>query len=136
MQKLQYISDTQNLDEKTFVLYAAKHYDNPHCHEMEEFYNDLSIPMHLKKLFTRYNSNDILKDRLILNHIISFFNVFEPLAACKILFFKMNEEYYSYLKTFLVFLNRCPSNILIDGKVLDLTAIEVDDQLMAELEKI
>lgn len=136
MRTLQYIGDTQDLNERTYWLFAAKYYDNPHCHDMEEFYNDLQTPMHLKKLFTRYKTNKILKERLMLNHVISFFNVFEPYAACKILFFKMDEKYYSYLKTVLVFLNRCPENMLIDGKLLDLNNIALDDGLMFELKKI
>ena len=29
------------LEESTFLLYAAKHYDNPHCHDVSEFEEDL-----------------------------------------------------------------------------------------------
>ena len=31
----------KNLTEETFLLYAAKHYDNPQLQSEEEFYDDL-----------------------------------------------------------------------------------------------
>lgn len=125
----------QDLTEQSFLLFAAKHYDNPHCHTIDEFHYDLQIPMHLKKLFTRYATNKVLKERLIINHIISFFNVFEPHAAAKILFFRMEEKYHSYLKTVLTFLNRCPDKVVINGETLEIFNIEIDTMLMHELEK-
>lgn len=135
--KIKYINDTFDLNENNFILYAARHYDNPHCSDIEEFYNDLQIPTHLKKLFTRYQSNnDELRDRLILNHFISFFNVFLPFAAVKILFYKLEEKHFVYLKTFLFYLNRCPDIILVNGKYINTDEIEIDTVLLNQLNKI
>jgi hypothetical protein len=131
---LSYIKDSHDLTEKNFLLYAAKHYENPHCNDMDEFLQDLLIPLHLKKLFTRYQVNGILKDRLILNHVISFFNVFSPFAACKILFYKIDTKYYSYLKTILLYLNRCPDYITINGNTINLNIIPTDEVLLNLLE--
>jgi len=134
---MQYINDTVDLNDRNLILYAAKHYDNPQCHDMDEFNEDLQIPMHLKKLFTRYHVNGDLKLRLILNHVISFFNVFTPLAAVKILFLKLDAKHHSYLKTVLTYLNRCPDIILINGNYLNIkTDILIDRVLMNHLEKI
>ena len=130
---IRYVHDTFDLNEKTFFLYAEKNYENRQCHDIEEFYNDLQTPMHLKKLFTRYQTNGVLKDRLIINHIICFFNLFEPFAACKILFFKIEEKHHVYLKTFLQHLNKCPEYILINGAIKDLSTIEIDDNLMKQI---
>mgnify|MGYP001266420986 CR=1 FL=1 len=43
----------------------------------------------------------------IINHLILLYNVFGK-AATEMLFFKLEEKYWSNLKTFLVFLNRMP----------------------------
>ena len=70
-----------------------------------------------------------MKERLILNHLISFYNVFENEAATRLLFFRVGSEYHSLLKTFLVFLNRMPeqvnenlysSDIRLDEKIIEI----------------
>ena len=40
-----------------------------------------------------------------MNHIIVLANVFGPEAVKVLLFFKIGQEYWSLLKTFLIFLN-------------------------------
>lgn len=116
-----------NLTESNFMLFAAKNYDNIHCHDMDEFNSDLSIPLHLKKLFTRYETSGILKDRLIVNHLISFFNVFEPRAAIQILLFKIDSKHHVILKTFLQYLNRVPmETFLINNEYINVEDIPVD----------
>jgi hypothetical protein len=59
-------------------------------------------------LFKRYHDDSVLKERLIINHLVTFYNVFENVAATRILFYKVEKEYHPILKTFLVFLNRIP----------------------------
>ena len=94
-----------DLNEKTYLLYAMKEYSNPQCIEIEEFNDDLKKVKYIKRLFNQYVSEGILKERLLLNHIIIFYNVFTPKAATRILFFKMESDDYSVLKTFLVYLD-------------------------------
>ena len=125
--------DKMELTEQNFLLFAAKNYDNDQCYDLDEFYSDLTIPIHIKKLFARYKQNGILKERLLLNHVISFYNVFPPLVAAKILFFKIDEKYYSYLKTILYFLNRCPETITIDSTEINIKNIEIDFILLKQL---
>ena len=62
------------LRESTFLIYAAKHYDNPHCLDEIEFEEDLKRFQYLRKLFGRYRQDSDLKDRLILNHLIIIYN--------------------------------------------------------------
>ena len=88
-----------------FTLFAAQNYSNPRALNVDEFYEDLARFKYLKKLFTKYSTHKELKERLILNHLISIFNVFEIKAAVKISFFKLDEKHHSALKTFLLFLN-------------------------------
>ena len=123
---MRYVNDS-DLNDKNFMMFAMKSYTNPQCSGVEEFNEDLATTVHLKKLLTRYHLGGVLKERLIVNHIISFFNVFTPpAAAAKILFYKLDPEHHIYLKTFLVFLNRCPNFIMVNSKVLNIDEIPVD----------
>ena len=92
----------KNLTEETFLLYAAKHYDNPQLQSEEEFYDDLKKFKYIKRLFNKYSESGELKERLILNHIVVLTNVFGPEAAVKMLFLRL-PEYLHFLKPFLFF---------------------------------
>ena len=94
----------KNLTEETFLLYAAKHYDNPQLQSEEEFYDDLKKFKYIKRLFNKYSESGELKERLILNHIVVLTNVFGPEAAVKMLFLRL-PEYLHYLKPFLLMLS-------------------------------
>ena len=95
--------DALNAD--NFELFAGKYYTNPQCTSIEEFQEDLLKFKYLKKLFTRYNNNDDLQIRLILNHIIILYNVFEADACTAMLYHKMNSASWNALTTFIIFLN-------------------------------
>ena len=78
-----------DLNEKNFLIYAMKEYNNPQCTDAEEFNDDLKKIKYIKRLLNQYVSEGVLKERLLLNHIIIFYNVFPPTAATRILFFKI-----------------------------------------------
>jgi len=124
-----------NLTNDNFLLYAAKFYDNPNCESIDEFYYDLSIPLHIKKLFTRYSMNSDLRERIILNHFVAILNVFPVIAATKILFLKSDSKHFSLIKTVLTYLNRCPSAILINSNIININELEIDLKLLDRLEK-
>ena len=96
-----------DLTEENFTLYAIKHYDNPACKGIAEFNDDLKRFRYLKRLFNKYTAGKDLKERLILNHLVVIYNLFGAEAATKMLFFKVDREFWSQLKTFLVFLHCC-----------------------------
>lgn len=98
------------LDDTNFLLYAAKHYDNPQCFDTIEFYEDLKRFKYLKRLFNRYIKYRDLKERLILNHIIALTNIFGPEPAVRMLFLKL-YGYEQYLKPFLILLNIMPEKV-------------------------
>jgi hypothetical protein len=98
------------LSDSNFLLYAAANYTSV-CYDTEEFYDDLKRFKYLKRLFSRYQENNELKERLILNHLITIYNVFHPTAATRMLFFKTEEKHWIILKTFLLFLNYMPDVI-------------------------
>ena len=95
------------LTEKNYTLYCAKHYDAKQCASDKEFYEDLNRIKYIKKLLTRYRDTKILKERLILNHIIVLNNVFGPIHSSRILFFKLQTQ-FDCIKPFLLLLNILP----------------------------
>ena len=104
-----------DLNPENFLLFAAKHYWPVH-YSTAEFNSDLSRIIYIKRLLKKYKKTNILSDRLILNHLILLFNVFEPtLAVTMMLFLKIDKDCYSPLKTFLVYLNRMPDEIKINN---------------------
>lgn len=124
-----------NLTSDNLLLYAAKFYDNPTCESMDEFYSDLSIPLHIKKLFTRYTSGADLKERLLLNHFISLLNVFPVISATKLLFLKSDPKHYNLIKTILTYLDRCPSSILVESNNINIDILQIDQRLMDRLNR-
>lgn len=128
----------EQLDETNFLLYAAKNYDNPSCFSTLEFYEDLNRFKYIKRLFSRYEEEGDLKERLILNHIIILYNTFGVPATTRMLFFKLNK-YYSYLIPFLVLLNYCPetvNNIGIDSRTIKISDVPLDEGIVEALRKI
>ena len=125
-----------DLNEKNFLLYAMQNYDNPQCVDVEEFNDDLKKIKYIKRLLNQYVSEGVLKERLILNHIIIFYNVFTVEAATRILFFKLEEEIWPMLKTFLFYLNFLPNKIeSIDGKEILTDDIPMDQGIVDSLRK-
>jgi len=111
------------LNEGNFVLFASRHYDNPQCMSVEEFHHDLQRFKYLKRLLRRYTQNDDLQERLILNHIVVLYNVFGIAPTNKMMFYRMEQEYWSAVKTFLIFLNYLREDELVDIP-LDQTIVE------------
>ena len=88
-------------------MFAIKHYENPQAVTQEDFYEDLKKLKYIKRLLKRYQKSGELKSHLLLNHFICLYNVFDD-AATPLLFFKIDKELWSVLKTFLIFLGRIP----------------------------
>ena len=124
-----------DLNEKNFLLYAMKEYNNPQCVDVDEFNDDLKKIKYIKRLLNQYISEGILKERLLLNHIIVFFNVFSTKAATRILFYKMEEEFWPMLKTFLFYLKYLPEDKIesINGREIIVTDILMDQGIIDSL---
>lgn len=99
-----------DLNNKNFELYAAKYYDNPCCLSVEEFHEDLARFKYIIRLLRRYRETGIIQERLILNHIISLYNVFDIKAASRMMFYRIDVELWPALKTFLIYLNYISTN--------------------------
>lgn len=123
----------QILTEENFVNYAMHHYDNTQCITIEEFNDDLKRFLYLKKLFGRYINEGDLKENLILNHLVVIYNIFGE-AATNMLFFKLDQEYWEALTTFLVFLERMPEELPQHN--LKLSEIKLDEFVIHILRNI
>lgn len=129
-----------DLNESNFLLFAAKFYDNPHCSGIDEFNEDLHHIKYIKRLFRRYRDSknfEILRIRLVLNHLIVLYNVFGTEAATRILFLKIEPDLWYILKTFLIFLERMPDIVVgISAKNIISVDIPIDMRIAQELRKL
>jgi hypothetical protein len=78
-----------------------------------------------------------LKERLILNHIVVIYNLFGNTAATKMLFYKIDKRFWSQLKTFLVFLNYMPLEVIVSkGIEVKESDIPLDNKIIEKLRSI
>ena len=113
------------LTNDNYMLFAMKHYDNPQSVTYDDFQEDMMRFKYLKRLFGRYVKSGVLRNHLILNHLIVLFNVFGE-AAIPLLVFKIEMEYWSIMKSYLLYLNRLDpegGNGILDEIVLSLIHI-------------
>jgi hypothetical protein len=121
------MADFKILTPETIDIFAKRHYDSPGAGK-EEFEDDMKRFKYLKRLFRKYDTSKEFKARLIINHIIILANVFGIDAASTLLFFKIDKQHWSLLKTILIFLNYMPENEMVD--------VQINQNVMIELGKI
>ena len=105
------------LDGNNFVLFAAKHYHNRQCQDADEFYDDLNKFKYIKKQVNRFLKNDDDNDRvfrLIKNHVIIIYNVFDIEAAHRMMAYKLEEEQLTVIKPILLGLGFITTKDFID----------------------
>ena len=118
------------LNEENFLLFAIKNYENPQAVTRDDFEKDLKHFKYIKRLLKRYRSNGELKVHLLINHFIILYNIFGE-AATPMLFYKIEEDLWGIVKTFIVFLNRLP-----EFPRTYIHEIEMDEKCLKELESI
>ena len=115
-----------DLTEDNCLLLAAKYYETNN-YLSSEFEDDMSRIKYLKRLFRQYRKKNVLRDRLILNHIVCLSNVLGVEFLSRILFLKLEIEDFPAIKTFLVYLNFMPEMIeKINGRDIHSSDIEID----------
>ena len=118
------------LNDDNFLLFAVKHYENPQAVTKQDFEKDLNHFKYIKRLLKRYKNTGELKIHLLINHFIVLYNIFGD-AATPMLFFKIEEDLWSVMKTFIIFLNRFPQH-----PKSDFHTVEVDLECLVQLQKL
>jgi len=118
----------EKITNDNIIMFAIKHYDNPQCEGEKEFYDDMKRFKYIKRLLRKHNDTGILKERLLLNHIIVLKNLFGAEACVTLLLFKIQKEYWETLKSFLLFLNILRTD--------ELSHIQEDKSVLEVLEKL
>ena len=95
------------LNKDNFLLFAISNYDNPTASTQDEFDEDLNRFKYVKRWLKKYDETGEMNSHLLLNHIIIIFNCWHD-AAIPMLFYKIHPQYWTYLKSFIVYLNRLP----------------------------
>ena len=117
------------LNKDNFLLFAITHYSNPTTSTQEEFEEDLKRFKYVKRWLKKYHESGTINSHLLLNHIIVIFNCWND-ASLPMLFYKLDKEYWSYIKSFLVFLDRVPAYPVHSG----LDDIPEDLNILKELQ--
>ena len=118
------------LNEDNFLLFAIKNYENPQAVTKEDFDRDLNHFKYIKRLLKRYKNTGQLKTHLLLNHFIVLYNIFGE-ATTAMLFFKIESELWSAMKSFIISLGRFP-----EYPKSGIHDIQVDMNCLSELYKI
>ena len=118
------------LNAQNFPLFAIKNYENPQAVTKEDFEKDLNHFKYIKRLLKRYKNTGELKTHLLLNHFIILYNIFGE-ATTPMLFFKIEEELWSVMKTFVIFLDKLP-----EYPHCFLHDVVIDDYCLAQLDGI
>ena len=111
-----------------WMMFAIRNYDNPQADGEDEFYEDIKRFKYLKRLLKKYHDGGELKERLILNHIIVLTNVFGVDAASTLLLYKIDQEYWPALKSFMKKLNMIYET--------DMKDVPMDTYVWSKLDKI
>lgn len=115
------------LNENNYMMFAIKHYENPQAVTQEDFLEDMKKFKYVKRLLRKYKNGGELKTHLLINHFLILYNIFGE-AATPLLFYKIDRDLWSILKTFMVFLQRFPEypkSLLHD--------INLDDECLQQL---
>ena len=118
------------LTDENFLLFAIKNYENPQAVTKEDFDKDLNHFKYIKRLLKRYKNTGQLKTHLLLNHFIILYNIFGE-ATTPMLFFKIEKDLWSTMKTFVIFLGKLP-----EYPKSSIHDIQVDLNCLKELYKI
>lgn len=131
-----------DLNRDNLIFFLTQYYDNPSCQNLNEFYNDLEYFKYTKRLIIKIYKGKQINLSILVNHLITIYNLFESSEsnsklqiATRILFLRIDEKYWSILKTFLVFINRCPEEeiLSVEGKSINLESIPVNESILKEL---
>lgn len=104
----------EKLNKNNFVIFAAKCYDNPNSLTTDEFEKDLSIFKHLRRLVLKILHEKDTNLRLIMNHIITLYNVFGIRGSTSLIFSYFTAEELSIIKPILIYFSYLKSEDFVE----------------------
>jgi hypothetical protein len=118
------------LNKDNYMIFAIQNYNNPQASTKEDFFDDMKRFKYVKRLLKKYKKTGTLKFNLIINHFVILYNIFSD-ATTPLLFYKIEEELWSVMKTFVLFLNKLP-----DYPKCFIHDIPIDEKCQSLLEEI
>lgn len=126
---------TQKLTEANFVLTAVKVYEDPRCEGVEDVKADIERFRYLNRAFLKYQTDGVINERIVLNHLIILFNVFGA-HTVRFLFFKIRAEHFPVLISFLAYLRRLEDQVEINNKFVDTALLDYDADILERLSEL
>ena len=124
------------LTEDNLELFAAKCYINNNCIDIEEFKEDFNRLKYIKRLVKRYEVYGELRERLILNHLVIMYNVFEGKGCTRMIFYKLRQS-LPVVVPFLLLLKRLPKELYNqDNELIYTSDIVMDQEVIRKLRDI
>ena len=124
------------LTEDNLELFAAKCYINNNCIDIEEFKEDFNRLKYIKRLVKRYEVYGELRERLILNHLVIMYNVFENKDCTRMIFYKLRLS-LPVIIPFLLLLKRLTKEVYNhDNKIIHTSDILMDQEVIKKLRDI
>lgn len=95
--------------------------------DITEFREDINRFVYVKRLLRRYKNSGDLNVRLLINHLVVLYNVFDQLATTYIVK-SSSKDIHDELFAVLIFLNRIPEDfdVMYNHKVLEILDTEVN----------
>lgn len=125
--------EIKSLTRENFLLYAMSNYTNSDCMGISEFTDDLAKIKYVKRLLKKYTRSKEIRPILLLNHLVVLGNIFGPYPTSRMLFYKLESEIHSPLKTVLLYLNYIEDTMFFDDIYIE--NIPMDQRLADILKK-
>lgn len=125
------------ISDDNFLDYCQLYYTNQHCHSIDEFLEDLKIIKYIKVLLRKHIMQKDINEQLLINHFISFYNVFDHEKASQIIFFRLEDYYWPAARAVFDYLGKTPNNFISsDHKRIYTEDIVSCEQLKQKLNKL
>jgi len=113
-----------------FIVECIRHYNS---YDTESFFIEYKRLKSVKKLLCKYERSGILNERLLLNHIIILYNLFDEFATY-MLFKYIDVAHWKYLSTIIIYLNRVPNKMPFGNK--NFSDIGIDNTIVNKLREL
>jgi len=109
-----------NIHRENVAYFAGTVYNNPKFTSMDQFHRDLRKITHIKRNMNKFDNvmeyeTHVSITRKIINHIITYINIFGHYDGLRILFSLMEHRFWGKLKSLLEYIYGVDLPIIIHG---------------------